>query len=254
VIEFKSEQNVVTLHPAEEGKVQCEICGLKFSKGPGFLLHKRTHNPSTSAFTGASAEAKSSHLKLAFEVQGVVRDLVNQLLEDRTPEEKLEDSVRLDVLQQHAAHMKANTERLLRLKSNERMRRRDLEEAQRRMGSQKRKTYTPFDKAQALDEFDALMQQKDANSRYGDLLLELAQRTGIPKGTLQPWVKEPEYSRIRNAVAQKYSKELLRVDTHSRRVPKYPLMEEEVMKRLRVKRAKGRKVSPRWLSRTAVIW
>ena len=55
------------------------------------------------------------------------------------------------------------------------------------------------------------------------------------------------------AVHKEYRQSLLRIDRDParRRKGKYHDMEQEIIKRFKVRRARGRKVSPRWLTATS---
>lgn len=67
------------------------------------------------------------------------------------------------------------------------------------------------------------------------------------------WAKPEERARLAKAASKEYRQSLLRIDKPStnRRSGKYPDIEKEVFKLFKEKRARGRKVSARWVSSTA---
>ena len=76
---------------------------------------------------------------------------------------------------------------------------------------------------------------------------------GTPYTTAFKWAKPLERARLSTAASKEHRQSLLRVDKvpNSRRKGKYPDMEKEVYARFKAKRARGRKVSARWVSSTA---
>ena len=76
---------------------------------------------------------------------------------------------------------------------------------------------------------------------------------GTAYTTAHKWTKPEERVRIATAASKEHRQSLLRIDKvpDSRRVGKYPDMEKEVFRLMKEKRARGWKVSARWVSSTA---
>ena len=77
--------------------------------------------------------------------------------------------------------------------------------------------------------------------------------SGAPYTTVCKWAKPLERARLSTAASKEYRQSLLRVDKqpNNRKKGAYPDMEREVYCRFKEKRARGRKVSARWVSSMA---
>ena len=105
---------------------------------------------------------------------------------------------------------------------------------------------------QILDAFDDVWNNPSPRNKIK--LFESDTRSkGAPYTTVIKWAKPLERARLSTAASKEYRQSLLRIDKvpDSRRKGRFPEMEREVFRRFKEKRARGRKVSARWVSSTA---
>ena len=119
-----------------------------------------------------------------------------------------------------------------------------------RRGSRVRKQYTPKERLELLAVFDEIMADPTKKAKMEAFQADL--RTGaVPYVTVYKWTSQGEREKILRAAGQKYASTLLRIDATSRKVGGYGAMEKELYQQFKARRARGRKVSARWLSATA---
>ena len=102
---------------------------------------------------------------------------------------------------------------------------------------------------QILDAFDDVWNSPSPRNKIK--LFESDTRSkGAPYTTVIKWAKPLERARLSTAASKEYRQSLLRIDKvpDSRRKGRFPEMEREVFRRFKEKRARGRKVSARWVS------
>lgn len=119
-----------------------------------------------------------------------------------------------------------------------------------RSGSKHRRGYTAKSKLKYLEVFDAIIND-DAILRKVEAFEAAPSAMGTPYTTALKWAKPQERARISKAASKEHAATLLRIDKSSRKVGAYPDVEREVFAKFKERRAKGRKVSGRWLTATA---
>ena len=136
------------------------------------------------------------------------------------------------------------------LESDGRRRERENGDGEHRRGSKHRRSYTAKDKVALLELYDDNLDNPLILKKI-DGWEQHSQSKGVPYTTVVKWAKPTERARIYKASSKMYAASLLRIDKASRKVGKYPDMEKAVFGKMKVRRAKNRKVSARWLSATA---
>ena len=124
------------------------------------------------------------------------------------------------------------------------------DDSEYRKGSSRRGSYTAKQKLKQVEVFDAL--RDDDTIKNIMKAFEADTRTTAPYTTVLKWTKPIERARISRAASKEHRQSLLRIDKNpsSRKKGKYPEMEKELYRRFKEKRARGRKVSARWVSAT----
>ena len=124
-----------------------------------------------------------------------------------------------------------------------------------RKGSKRRGSYTAKQKLAVLEWYDAVCADPSIKGRIKAFELDHRSKS-VPWTTITGkggWGAPAERARLSKSCSKEYRQSLLRIDRDParRRKGKYHDMEQEVIKRFKVRRARGRKVSPRWLTATS---
>ena len=161
-----------------------------------------------------------------------------------------------DVAAANAAKLEAVEVRRLRLQAEAVARHRIRQEAdeadvgEHRRGSNLRRQYTCKEKLRILAVFDEI--------NNNPLLLKKVQAFhDDPRAKFTPyttirthWASPDQRARIAKAASQEHAATLLRVDKTSRKTGKFAEMEAKLYELFKARRARGRRVSARWLTAT----
>jgi hypothetical protein len=227
----------------------CSKCPMTFSHPIALLNHERSHS--------ADAQPKvfcqpvqpkppkppvevSCKIRISVGDGGVARSSVALFIAGRPVAE---------IAAERAEQEQAQAERQKTLKAerDRRQRLRDAEAQERRGGSARRGAYTAREKLKILDIFDEVRDDPAIKQKV-DTFNADKRAKGAPYTTVIKWAKPVERARLSAAAAKEHAGSLLRVDKSSRRAGKFDKMEAELFTRLKARRARGLKVSARWLT------
>ena len=132
----------------------------------------------------------------------------------------------------------------------QRMREAQEEDGEHRRGSHIRRQYTAKDKLRILEVFDAInadpLVLKKVQAFHSD-----PRATRTPYTTVRThWASAVQRARISKAASKEHAATLLRNDSVSRKKGKFAEMEKELYTLFKERRARGRRVSARWLTAT----
>ena len=141
------------------------------------------------------------------------------------------------------------------MKRRERLREAEAEgnRGEHRRGSGKQQQYTPKERVEAVEVCNSIYQNKTITNKgngWRDKTIN-PKYWGIPFCNVVKWRKPEEHRRQLRAAARAHASTLLRINKESRKKGKYAAMEKELFGLFKARRARGRKVSARWLSHTA---
>ena len=234
----------------DSGKIfACPQCARTFTFQIGLVQHlKWTHCSNVKEKVFAPPPPKRfPQCSIAMEINSDCHVTVSLLIAGKT---------RTDIAEERAAGEAAEAERshLRRVESVRRQAMRDIadetDRQERRKGSRARRSYTAKSKLKCLEVYDrvwadpAIHKKKEAfeadPKSMGVPYVNLSGKTG--------WAEPKERARISAAVGKEHRQTLLRIDRKPRNKGKYADMENEVYKIYKERRARGRKVSGRWIS------
>ena len=140
-------------------------------------------------------------------------------------------------------------------KRRERLREAEVEadSVERRGGSGKQQSYTPKEKVGAVEVCNSIYKNEtiiNKGAGWRDKTIN-PKYWGIPFTNVVKWRKPDEHRRLLRAAARAHAGTLVRIDKESRKKGKYAAMERELFEIFKARRARGRKVSARWLTHTA---
>jgi hypothetical protein len=121
------------------------------------------------------------------------------------------------------------------------------EEGEHRSGSAHRRSYTAKQRLKYLEVFDDI--NADASKTLKMAAFEADPRAkGCPYTTCKGWSAPKERARISAAAGKEHAATLLRIDKKSRQVGRFAEAENALVVAFKARRARGRKVSARWLT------
>ena len=125
-----------------------------------------------------------------------------------------------------------------------------------RCGSKRRGSYTAKFKLKVLDFYDVIFNDPALGNKKIKSFEADARSRGVPWSTVTGktgWARPAERARLSKACAKEHRQSLLRIDRDPlrRRKGMYHAMELKVFQLFKARRARGRKVSPRWLTATS---
>ena len=128
----------------------------------------------------------------------------------------------------------------------------DCDPVDGRSGSRARQRYTAKDKLKILEVFDEINANPSITQKVKTFEADRRGK-GIRYSTVTPWSKPKERARISTHASKLYAATLLVIDkvTNWRKKGKYAEMEKQLYSLFKLRRAKGRKVSGRWLTAMA---
>ena len=131
----------------------------------------------------------------------------------------------------------------------------DVERQEHRRGSNARKSYTARQKQKILKWYDEVRASAEYKNKKRDFEAD-PRSLGAPYTTVtgnSGWATPEERARITRACGKEYAQSLLRIDKEpgARKKGLYPDMEKTLHEKFKARRARGRKVSGRWLSAMA---
>ena len=160
------------------------------------------------------------------------------------------EEVRAEEAAARAAQAEREAARGVERKRRERIREAE-EEAEKgvhRRGSAHRHQYTAKEKLRILEIFDKIRADKTILRKVDTFESDLRVK-GCPYTTVRVgWDPPKARAKISAAAGKEHAGTLLRIDTKSRKVGKFAAMETELFARFKARRARGRKVSGRWLT------
>ena len=165
--------------------------------------------------------------------------------------------IRDEVAAAQAVLCEAQARRRAELKRRERLRdaAAEADQGEHRVGSKRRGSYTAKQKLKVLEFFDAVS-NNPAIKRKQETFQNDPRAKGVSWTTISgkgKWSDPQERARICRAAGKEHRQSLLRIDDDParRRQGKYGDMEKEVFRLFKARRARGRRVSPRWLTATS---
>ena len=241
---FKSEKLQAEPTPAVAKEYRCSKCPRIFTTAIGLANHEKwshSANVNPKEFFKPQPEVLASPVAINFAVSagGIVS--VGFTLNGLTFEE---------IRAACAAQAKRDAER--RAEAMRRLRIREAEEeaerGEHRRGSAHRKQYTAKEKLRILEIFDKI--RADPNIKRKVETFESDPRAkGCPYTTVKVgWDPPRERAKISAAAGKEHAGTLLRIDMDSRKKGRFAAMEAELFARFKARRARGRKVSGRWLT------
>lgn len=227
----------------------CDKCGRTFDTAVGLTNHSRWHgddvkpkaffpplpapvNPPPPDFVGLDFRIDDAGVaSVSFTFEGLsIADAVAQQVEA----ERLQ--------QEREASRSAEANRRQRLREAEDA----ADKGEHRGGSAHRRSYTPKQRLKFLEVFDAI--NADASKLRKMAAFEADPRAkGCPYITCLGWSKPAERARISAAAGKEHAATLLRIDAKPRQQGKYAAAEAALVVAFKARRARGRKVSARWL-------
>ena len=248
---FSSERDVDEA-PAVQHSFSCSKCPKTFDTSQGLTLHARWHTwqtrdkmfkPVVNPQVKPGLSVNGSHVALTLRING------------RTLEEVAASAADAEEAAREAETAWAEHAQMRETERKRRQREREAQEAddnsnEHRKGSARRGSYTAKNKLKILEVFDEIMNddfiKHKVKAFHADQLAE-----NVPYTTACKWAKPAERARLSKAASKEYRQSLLRIDKKNRSKGKYPDMEQEVHRLFKEKRARGRKVSARWISSMA---
>ena len=253
---FDSESADVTI--ALVRSYQCSRCPRTFTTPAALATHELYHAPSVKPkiFDTPPPSRACAHKVECFISVGeggfatVSLRINGQTLEDMAAERA--------IVAEHAAERAAERDAALKREAKRRHRLReaesDADKGEHRCGSGKRDSlYTAKEKLEQVDIADRIfLNPSITNKREGwaDRAVN-PKYYGAPFGNLTRWRKPAERRRLAKAAGQEHAATLLRIDRESRKKGKYASMEKKLFASFKARRARGRKVSARWLTHMA---
>ena len=153
--------------------------------------------------------------------------------------------------QEEAERLQEERERRRAAEAVRRQRSREAEEAaeegEHRGGSAHRRSYTAKQKLKYLDVFDAINADVSKTRKMAEFEAD-PRAKGCPYITCLGWSKPAERARISAAAGKEHAATLLRIDAKPRQQGKYAAAEDALVVAFKARRARGRKVSARWLT------
>ena len=126
----------------------------------------------------------------------------------------------------------------------------EAESGEHRRGSHLRRQYTFKEKKRILAVFDEINSDPAQLQKVATFHADPRARS-TPYTTVRThWASVEQRANIEKGANREYGNSLLRFDTKSRKVGRFAAMETELFTLLKARRARGRKVSARWLTAT----
>jgi hypothetical protein len=245
---FKSEKLKAEPAPPVVKKYSCTKCPRTFSTAIGLNSHTTwAHSADTKPkeFFKPQPEVLPTPVEVNFAVDAHGILSVGLTLDGLTLEEiRAEDAAACAA--QAARERQRNLEAVRRLRIREAEQ--EAEKGEHRCGSARRQSYTPKEKLRILELWDNI--RADPLIKKKVETFEKDKRAkGTPYSTVKVGWDPPEArAKISAAAGKEHAGTLLRIDTNSRKVGKFAAMEAELFARFKARRARGRKVSGRWLT------
>ena len=124
----------------------------------------------------------------------------------------------------------------------------EADQGEHRRGSKHRRSYTAKEKLWILGVFDSILEDPMVLLKVATFEAD-PRAKGTPYTTVKVgWAPPLERARISAAAGREHAATLLRIDKTSRKKGKFAEMEAELFSRFKARRARGRKVSGRWLT------
>jgi hypothetical protein len=235
----------------------CEACDCSFTTPQGLRLHNTHSNhsaepggSSTALFTARTPTFDGRiDVRLAIAAGHVCVTLAVNGKTAETVAAEAEDDARAAAAAraQHAAE--ANRRRSAATSARVTTDTQATEGLQRR-GSAHRHQYTPYEKVRLIEFLDEINNDEDICNK-GEAFSNDARSRGAPYTTVIKWLKPDERRAIYVASSKMHAKTLLGIDKSSRQTGRYALMEKELFRRFKDRRARAQKTSARWIVHTA---
>jgi hypothetical protein len=226
---------------------RCPKCPRTFSTALGLTMHSRWHSDDTQPkeFFNPQPEVPPTPVEIGFTVNEDGDVAVSLSLNGLT----------LQQIKAQEAEWSAKQEERKRQLDAEAHRRQRLREAEanadageHRRGSQRRRQYPPKDKLQILEVFDKIRADPTITRKVEAFENDPRSR-GTPYTTVKVgWDPPKERAKISAAAGREHAGTLLRIDKKSRKTGRFAAMEANLFSAFKARRARGRKVSGRWLT------
>jgi hypothetical protein len=231
----------------------CDTCDRTFTTPQGLRLHKmhEQREPELASSSVMVILPRTFHgkIKVKLAITGS-HVCVSLTVNDKTPETiaaEVKDDARATAESRAERNAEANHRRVAA--ANARLTA-DSKGGLERRGSAHRHQYSAYEKVQLIELLDKI-NSDEAIRNKGEAFAKDPRSRGAPYTTAIKWLKPNERRGLYRASSQMYAKKLLRIDKTSRQKGRYALMEKELYKRFKDRRAHARKTSARWIVHTA---
>ena len=244
---FRSEKLQAEPAPAVAKEYCCSKCPRTFTTAIGVANHEKwshSENANPKKFFKPQPEVLATSVEINLDcIDGMC--VVKLMLDGLTLKE-----VSAEMAAAQAAQAARDAERHAEAVRRQRIREaeEEAEKGEHRRGSAHRKQYSAKEKLRILEIFDKV--RADRNIKRKVETFESDPRAkGCPYTTVKVgWDPPRERAKISAAAGKEHAGTLLRIDTDSRKKGRFALMETELFARFKARRARGRKVSGRWLT------
>ena len=233
--------------PAVVFEFSCNKCARTFSSRLGLENHVLWHSEATKPKEFFTPKPEVIHDKaticLGVDADGLAT--VSFLIGSVSIEEIEADEAASRAAQRERERMRRNeSERRVQLREDEA----EADQGEHRRGSKHRRSYTVKEKLRILGVFDSILEDPMVLHKVATFEAD-PRAKGTPYTTVKVgWAPPLERARISAAAGREHASTLLRIDKTSRKKGKFAEMEAELFSRFKARRARGRKVSGRWLT------
>ena len=233
--------------PAVVKEYSCSKCARKFSTQIGLRNHESSHTVAAKPkeFFAPVEEVPFTPATVSLDIDSDGQATISFLLDGLTIEQiEADEQAARTAMQERETQRRAEAMRRVRIREAEA----EAEKGEHRKGSRVRKQYTPKQKVAILEVFDKICGDPTI-TRKVETFEKDPRAFGTPYTTVRAdWSHPEQRAKIYAAAGREHAASLLRIDTTTRKKGKYEAMERELFARFKARRARGRKVSARWLT------
>ena len=245
---FKSEKKAEEPSPAVAKEYSCSKCPRTFTTAIGLANHEKlghSGGAQPKVFFKPQPEVLPTPVEVNFDVgaDGILS--VGFTLDGLTLE-----AIEADLAAGRAAQAEREAARHAEAVRRQWLREAEenAEEGEHRRGSKHRRQYTAKEKLRILEIFDKIRGDKTIKKKVETFESDPRVK-GCPYTTVKVgWDPPLERAKISAAAGKEHAGTLLRIDSTSRKKGKFAAMEAALFDKFKARRARGRKVSGRWLT------